>query len=162
MKMLFTFYIEQLILQNCCFSALPPCRVIVVLKVMQLSIVSPAPLTTRAIAGIQWGLTRGFTEYCVPADPGPTPGLCGEIFLSKGLVVEIYYPGMSTYAGTLTKDARGYGAGTYPGIYKKNVPRSPGQYPGLYLGHHKVQNLIPRQVPTIPGQWGPGLQLITA
>ena len=44
---------------------------------------------------------------------------------------------------------RGYGAGTYPVIYKKFVPRSPGQYPGLYLGHHKVQNRIPGQVPAI-------------
>ena len=83
-------------------------------------------------------LTRGFTEYCVLADPGPTPGLCVEIFLSKGR--EIYFPGMSTYAGTVIKGTQGYGAGTYPGIYKKNVLRSPGQYPGLYLGHHKVQN----------------------
>ena len=103
---------------------------------MQLSIVSLAP-TTWAIAG----LTRVFTEYCVPANLGPTLGLCREIFASK--VLEIYpgiYPRMSAYAGTLTKDTQGYGAGTYLGIYKKNVHCSAREYPGLYLGSHKVQN----------------------
>ena len=70
------------------------------------------------------GLTRRFTEYCVPADTGPTLCLCREIFPSKGL--EIYYAGMSTYAGTITKGTRGYGAGTYPGIYQKMSPAAPG------------------------------------
>ena len=36
--------------------------------------------------------------------------------------------------------ALGLWGGEYLGIYKKNVPCSPRQYRGLYLGHHKVQN----------------------
>ena len=67
--------------------------------------------------------------------------------------VEIYYPGMSAYAGTLTKGAGGNGAGTYSGIYKKNVPRSSGQYPGLYL--NKIES--PGKSPLSPGSGGPGL-----
>ena len=69
------------------------------------------------LPGQKRGLTRRFTEYCVTADPEPTLCLCREIFPSKGL--EIYYAGMSTYAGTLTKGTQGYGAGTYPGITRK-------------------------------------------
>ena len=43
---------------------------------------------------------------------------------------------MSAYAGTLTKGARGYGAGTYPGIYKNNVPQSRASphYPWVVVG----------------------------
>ena len=94
----------------------------------------------------------GYQLYPRPPLPGQQPGSSGdlpgdlknivspqtrgEIFPSKG--PEIYYSAMSAYTGNLTKSARGYGAGIYPGIYKKNVPRSSGQYPGLYLGHHKV------------------------
>ena len=71
-----------------------------------------------------------------------TPDLCGDISfirtgnLPRGLPQEW----VSAYAGILTKGGRGYEAGPYPGIYKKNVPHSPRQYQGLYLGRHKVQN----------------------
>ena len=84
------------------------------------------------------GENRGFTEHCVPADPGPTPGLPGEIFPSKG--PEIYYPWMSAYAGTLTNGDGVVGWGPNQGFTRKNVPCSSGQYPGLYFGHHKAQN----------------------
>ena len=57
---------------------------------------------------------------------------------------------MSAYAGTLTKGARGYVAGTYRGIYKKNVPRSPGQYPGLYLKTSQSTKLNPWASPRYP------------
>ena len=103
---------------------------------MWLSIVSPAP-TTQAIAGFLWGLTQGFTEYCVSADQGPTPGLCWEIFPSKGQEI---YPEISAYAGTLTKVARGYGAGNLQenrNLQEKCPPQSRAM---LYLGCHKVQN----------------------
>ena len=62
-------------------------------------------------------------------------------------------------AGTLTTGAQGYGVGTYLGISKINVPRSPGQYPWLYLGCHKIQNWIPGQVPPIPMKWGTGVTI---
>ena len=101
---------------------------------------NPIPLYAVIISGPHypgnsWVLagtnSQGFTENCVPEDPGPTPGLSREIFPSKE--PEIYYPWMSAYAGTLTKGAQGYGVRTYLGIYKKNVTRSL------------------RQVTTIPG-----------
>ena len=115
------------------------------------------PPTPWAIAGIQWGHTREFTEYCVPADPGPTPDLHGEIFPSIGL--DIYFPGMSIYAGPLTKGARGYGAGTYPGIYKKYVPHSTRGCT-LDITKHKIES--PGKSPLSLGSGGPGLQLIAA
>ena len=78
-------------------------------------------LQTRDLA---WAYAR---RYLLLQDWKSTPG---------------FTPGqMSAYAGILTKGAQGYGAGTYPRIYKKNVPRSPRQYPGFtWLGCHQVQN----------------------
>ena len=102
------------------------------------------PGYNRDLAGTYPGDT-GFTEYCVPADPGPTLGLSGEIFLSKGL--EIYYPGMSTSAGTLTKGAQGYGAGIYPGIYKKNAPP-----PKYWAVHWAVPGPITKYKIEYPGK----------
>ena len=59
------------------------------------------------------------------------------------------------YAGTLTKSARGYGAGMYLGIYKKN-PCSPGQYPGLYPWTSLSTKLNPRASPGYPRVVGAG------
>ena len=85
---------------------------------MQLSIVSLAPH--------YWGNNGNLA--------GTYPGLCREIFSSKGM--EIYYPGTSTFARTLTKGARVMGLGLLRDLLEKCL----SQYPGLYLGHHKVQN----------------------
>ena len=94
--------------------------------------------------GNSWVLAETYPEIyriLCPHRPSTYPELMGEIFPSEG--ADIYYLGMSAL--------RGYGAGTYLGIYMKNFPRSPGQYQGQYLGCQKVQILIPGQVPTIHG-----------
>ena len=38
-------------------------------------------------------------------------------------------------------DQRSFGAAIYLGMNMKNDPRSPAQYLGLYLGHHKVYKI---------------------
>ena len=111
----------------------------------------PGPPLPRQLWGSSGDLLGDLQNIVSPQ----TRGLCGEIFRSKQL--EIFYPGMSAYAGTLTKGAQGYGAGTYPGIYKQNVPRSPGQTPGLYLG--QSTNLNPWASPRYPPVVGAGVTI---
>ena len=102
---------------------------------MRLSIVSPAP-NYPGSSGVLAGTYLGIYRMLCPHRPG-TYGLMREdISFQRARKYPGIYSGMSAYAGTLTKGARGYGAGTYPGIYKKMCPT----VLGLYLGHHKVQN----------------------
>ena len=87
---------------------------------MQLSIASLAP-TTQAIAEFQQRLAQGFTEYCVPADPGPTRGLCGDrdtCFKMAGnlLLWDV------CICWDSDQMCQGYGAGTNAGIYRKKCP----------------------------------------
>ena len=104
---------------------------------MQLSIGSLAP-HYPGNSRVQTGTYPEIYRILCPGRPVTYPGLTrGDISFDRAGNL---LPRMSAYAGTLTKGARGYGVGTYPGIYKKNVPHSPGQYPELYLGCHKVQN----------------------
>ena len=117
---------------------------------MWLSIVSPAPHYPGNSQDLAGTYPRIYRILC-PRRPGPTLGLCGEIFLSKGS--EIYYPGMSTYAGTLIKGARGYGAGTYRGIYK-NPPAVPGCTRSCTLDITKYKIESPGKSPLSPGSGG--------
>ena len=81
-----------------------------------------------------------------PADPRPTPSLCGEIFPSKGL--EIYYPRQQYYmylhiCQDPTKITQGYVAGTYPGISRKMSPAVSGSTWGCTLDNtrYKIESL---------------------
>ena len=103
---------------------------------MRLSIVSLGPHypgSNRVLAGTYPGIYR----ILCSRRPRTYLGLMrGDVSFKRAGNL----PGVSAHARTLTNGAWGYGAGTYVGIYKKNVSRSPGEYPGLYLGCHKVKN----------------------
>ena len=101
----------------------------------------PQPPTAQAIAEIQRGLNPPIYRILCPCRPGTYPGL--EI-----------YPGISAYAWF--KGARGYGAGTYLGIYMNNVPHSPGEYLGCVAWMLQSTKLNPWASPHYPCVVGGG------
>ena len=88
--------------------------------------------------------------YCIlcPRRPRTYPGLMrGDIFIKKAgnlLPQDVHI--------CRDSDQRcpGLWGGNIPGYLQEKCTPQSGQYLGLYLGHHKVQNWIPGQVPAIP------------
>ena len=128
---------------------------------MQLSIVSLAP-TTHATAGIQQGLTPGFTEYCVPADPGPTvyPGLMwGDISVKRAgnllpLDVHMCQGSDQRCPGLLDGDL--------PRDLQEKCPLQSWAVPRAVPWTSQSTKLNPRASPRYPRVVGAGLQLIAA
>ena len=115
----------------------------------------PCPSPYPGNSWVLGGLAQDLQNIVSPQTRDLPWAYAGRYFLQKGQ--KFTTPGCSHMPG-LWLSARGYGAGTYLGIYKENVhPTTPpqsrtlGSIPGLYLGHHKVQNWIPWQVPAISG-----------
>ena len=92
------------------------------------------------------GTYLGVYRILCPRRPGTYPGFTrGDISVKRAgnllpRVVHICQDSDQRHPGLW--------GGDLPGDLQEKCPR---QYPGLYLGHHKVQKWIPWQVPAIPG-----------
>ena len=103
------------------------------------------PGNSRVLAGTFPGIYR----ILCPRRPGTYPGLMrgnNSFKRARNLPLDV----------RISQDSNqrcpGLWGGTYPGICKKNIPLSPEQYPGLYLGHHKFES--PGKSPLSPGSGG--------
>ena len=111
-----------------------------------------SPGNSRDLAGTYLGIYRMLCSR----RPGPTPGLCGEIFPSKGL--EIYYHGMSAYAENSDQRRPELWSGDLPwDLQEKCSP--PPAVPRAIPWTSQSTKLISRQVPAIPKLQGAGFTI---